>query len=105
MTSGEELVALRQLSKLLTDEERETKKQTGRRRLVLSVAFMMLVVAFMPFVMQAELVGLVAAAVAAVAGSVVGFAMYWSHAAKQWVVIKPHIDVDSVSNRINTLEA
>lgn len=105
MTPREELIALRRLSNLLTDEEREIRKQTRGRRLIHSGAFVALIVAFMPFIVQAELIGLAAAALAALAGCVAGFAMYWSNAAKQWPVIRPHINVESVSNRIKKLEA
>jgi sorbitol-specific phosphotransferase system component IIBC len=103
MNSREELNVLRQLSKLLTDEERERKSQKTRRRLVYSVAFFALVAAFMPFMMQGELIGLVAAAVAALAGSLVGFAIYGEIAARQWPILKPHINVESVSTRIMQL--
>jgi len=103
MNSREELNVLRQLSKLLTDEERERKSQKTRRRLLYLVAFFALVAAFMPFLMQREFIGLVAAAVAALAGSLVGFAIYGEIAARQWPILKPHINVESVSTRIRQL--
>lgn len=103
MNSREELNVLRQFSKLLTNEERESKRQKTRRRLLYSVAFFALVAAFMMFMMQGELIGLVAAAVAALAGSLVGFAIYGGIAARQWPILKPHINVESVSNRIRQL--
>lgn len=96
--------ALRQLSNLLTDEERETSKQTFRRKLIYAAAFITMVASFMPFVIQADPLGLVAAAVAALAGASAGFAMYWSLAARQWPAIKPHVSYQSVEARIKQLD-
>jgi hypothetical protein len=104
MNSREELKVLRQLRKLLTDEERESKRQKTGRRLLYSVAFFALVAAFMPFMMQGELIGLVAAAVAALAGSLVGFAIYGDIAARQWPALRPHINIESVTTRVRQLE-
>ena len=103
MNSREELNVLRQLSKLLTDEERESKRQKTRRKLLYSVAILALVAAFTPFIMRGELIGLVAAAVAALAGSLVGFAIYGDLAARQWRFLRPHINVESVSTRLRQL--
>ena len=105
MNSREELKTLRKLGHLLTDEERETSKQTLRRKLVYAAAFIGMVAAFMPFVMHAEPLGLIAAAVAALAGTFAGFAMYWGLAARQWPAIRPHINNESVAARIKQLEA
>jgi hypothetical protein len=104
MNSREELNVLRQLSKLLTDEARERKRQKTRRRLLYSVAFFALIAAFMPFMMQGDFIGLVAAAVAALAGSLAGFAIYGGIAARQWPILRPHINVESVPTRIRQLE-
>jgi hypothetical protein len=105
MNSLEELKTLRHLSNLLMDEKREMSNQTWRRKLIYTAAFIAMVAAFMPFVMQAELLGLAAAAVAALAGALAGFTIYSGLAARQWSAIKPHINHRSVAARIEELDA
>ena len=103
MNSRQELKTLKQLSRLLTDEEREGKKQTVKRTVIYAVSWIALVAAFI-LVMTGELVGIVAVAVASFAGIFAGIAIYSSIAAKRWPIVRPHINNESVSARVKQLE-
>lgn len=103
MDAKQELKTLRQLSKLLTDGERETKKQTTIRKVVYAVAWVALVAAFM-LVIKGEMVSIIAVATAGFAGIFAGIAIYLGIAAKQWPAAKPHISNESIMARIKQLE-
>lgn len=103
MNTHQELKMLRQLSRLLTDGEREAKKLTAKRTAVYAIAWVALVVAFM-LVMKGELVVIVAVAIAGFSGIFAGIAIHSGIAAKQWPIIKPHINNESIMARVKQLE-
>ena len=103
MDAKQELKILRPLGRLLADGERQTKKQTAILTAVYAVAWVTMVAAFM-LVMKGELVNILAVATAGFAGIFAGVAIYSGIAAKQWSIIKPHINAESVVARVKQLE-
>ena len=103
MNANQELKTLRQLSTLLTDGERETKKLTVKRTVVYAIAWVALVIAFM-LVMKGALVSIIAVATAGFSGIFAGIAIHSGIAAKQWPIIKPHINKESIVARVKQLE-
>jgi hypothetical protein len=103
MNTKQELKTLRQMSKLLRDEDRETKRQTTIRRAIYALTWVALVAAFV-LVRKVEGTGVIAVATAAFAGIFAGVAMYWGSVAKQWPALRPHINNESIAARIKQLE-
>jgi O-antigen ligase len=104
MNSRQELKTVKQLSRLLTDETREIEKQRKRRTVIGAACWIAFVVAFTLAFNAGDVAGIVAVALALFAGAVYGFTLYWNMAADQWPAIKPHINHESVADRIKQLE-
>ncbi|WP_295451358.1 hypothetical protein [uncultured Thiodictyon sp.] len=104
MDSQRELKILKLLDALLADEPRVIHRQTKKRAAIYLAGWAGLVVAFFIVILKGELAGMVAAVIAAIAGALGGVALFAKDAARQWPIIKPHIDQKSIAERINELE-
>ncbi|WP_295388547.1 hypothetical protein [uncultured Thiodictyon sp.] len=105
MDSQRELKILGLLDSLLADEQRVIQRQTKKRAAIYLAGWIGLVVAFSIVILKGDLAGMVAAVIAAISGALGGIALFAKDAAKQWPVIKPHIDQKSIADRIKKLES
>lgn len=103
MNAQKELKLLKQLNELLTNEQQETRRQSVKRKIIQAVSWVGLVAAFM-LVMSQEPVSFVAVVLASIAGAFAGIAIYADAAVKQWPIIKPHINNQSVAEKVKQLE-
>jgi hypothetical protein len=103
MNSRQELKILRRLSQLLENDQQEAKKRTMKRKAIYAVTWLALVSAFM-LVMNREPIGIVAVSMAAFAGIFAGLAIFSGVAADQWPIVKPHINSESIKERLKQLE-
>lgn len=103
MNTQQELKILRLLSKHVTDGGREIKQWAIKRLIVDVAAWLALIVAFV-LVMESGSLAIAAVAIAGFSGRFVGSSTQSGAVAKQWPIIKPHINNESIVARIKQLE-
>jgi hypothetical protein len=103
MNPLQELKVLRRLSQLLENDQQELKKRTMKRMAIYAVTWLALVSAFV-LVIDREPIVIVAVSMAFFAGIFAGFAFFSGTAADQWPIVKPHINSESINERLKQLE-
>jgi len=86
----------------MKDPEATMRKEAGRRKAILGIGAAGVAVAFF-MALNGLAHSFVVALVAAIAGCVLGFAIFLEFAQRQWPVTRKYIDMDGVRRRLEEL--